>query len=201
MTAGAERRTVGRPRKAPASAATARGRRDVLKPCRHRAYRGLKRSLWLPPPKPPPPKAPGDPQLPGRPDPAGEACPATSHRADRAITLTISLLMRRRMPSPITYLSGLVARVLNWVPLPSQLAVGLRDGLRPLSCRLKDLVESWRTIPVHSRVSPSFSCERVDVIQGCSPAPSRRARRVHHGGSCREDLFDDGRSTSGLRSP
>ena len=128
----------------------------------------------------------------------GEACPAASHRADRVIALTILVIGQDGVGLADFLelgLSGLVARVLIRVPLPSQLAVGLGDGLL-VRCLVdsEDLVEVLGEpfLFTHARVT-SLSVASVSmsfrvVHQYLRGAHNAFATAV----AAREDLPDDG---------
>ena len=128
----------------------------------------------------------------------GEARPAASHRADRVIALAI-LVIGQDGVSLADFLelglSGLVARVLIRVPLASQLAVGLRDGLL-----VRRLVDSEDLVEVLGEPF-LFTHARVTSLSVASVSMSFRVVHQHLRGAhdafttavaAREDLPDDG---------
>ena len=128
----------------------------------------------------------------------GEARPAAGHRANRVITLAI-LIVGQDGVSLADFLelglSGLVARVLIRVPLASQLAVGLRDGLL-----VRRLVDSEDLVEVLGEPF-LFTHARVTSLSVASVSMSFRVVHQHLRGAhdvfatavaAREDLPDDG---------
>ena len=128
----------------------------------------------------------------------GEARPAAGHRANRVITLAI-LVIGQDGVSLADFLelglSGLVARVLIRVPLASQLAVGLRDGLL-----VRRLVDSEDLVEVLGEPF-LFTHARVTSLSVASVSMSFRVVHQHLRGAhdtfatavaAREDLPDDG---------
>ncbi len=128
----------------------------------------------------------------------GEACPAASHRADRVVVLTILVIGQDGVGLADFLelgLSGLVARVLVGVLLPSQLAVGLLDRLL-----VRRLVDAEDLVEVLGEPF-LFTHARVTSLSVASVSMSFRVVHQHLRGAhdafttavaAREDLPDDG---------
>ena len=121
----------------------------------------------------------------------GEARTSACHGANRVVALAFLVVGQDRVCLANLLEPGFgrrIARVLIRVPLPRQLTVGLRDGLLVrLLVDSQDLVEVLREplLFAHARFTSLSVTSMSKVIQGCSPAPLRLARRAHRGGSHR----------------